>query len=358
MTKSELQGILIDCNRTVKQAMKQLEDTSMKILFVVDASNALLGSLVDGDIRRWILESGSLEAPVAEVCNRKPFVAAPDFDPESVKQLMIEERINALPVLDGDRKILDVLSWDSLFGSGLPQPSRAQLDLPVVVMAGGMGTRLDPFTTVLPKPLIPLGEKTAIEVIVDSFLPYGLRHFYFSVFHKAGVIKAYFDELQPEYRIEYLREDRPLGTAGGLRLLRGRVDGTFMVTNCDNIFKVDYDDLVSFHRAKGNRITVVASMKQYDIPYGICEIENGGTLTRIVEKPEYNLLVNTGMYVLESDVLEYIPADRMFHITELIEVVRNAGAKVGVYPIGDEAWLDIGEWTEYKRTVQRLQLAP
>ena len=357
MTKSELQGILIDRNQTVKQAMKQLEDTSMNILFAVDESNALYGSLVDGDIRRWILDSGSVDACVGEVCNREPFIATQDYDPESVKRLMLEERISSLPILDGGRQIVDLITWDSLFRDGSREPSKPQLELPVVIMAGGMGTRLDPFTTILPKPLIPLGEKTALEMIVDSFLPYGLGHFYFSVFHKARVIRAYFEELQPDYQVEYLEEDQPLGTAGGLKLLRGRVEGMFLVANCDNIFKIDYADLVNFHRKKSNLITVVASMKQYNIPYGICEIENGGTLTRMVEKPEYSFLVNTGMYVLESEVLARIPDGRMFHITELIETVKTDSGRVGVYPIGDEAWLDIGEWAEYKQTVQRLQLS-
>ncbi len=356
MTTTELGELLIDRNKTVTDAMKQLEATSSKILFAVDERSELCGTVVDGDIRRWILDSGSLGAAVGDVCNPSPLVVHKPYELEAVKKLMIGHDVTRIPVLNGSGQIVDVLTWEAVFGGQVASKPVAQLDLPVVIMAGGKGTRLDPFTKILPKPLIPVGEKTALEYIIDSFLPYGLSRFYFSVFHKAKIIRAYFEELAPEYDVEYVEEETPLGTAGGLKLLSGRISGSFIVTNCDNIIRLDYADLVDHHRKKGNGITVVASMKHYDIPYGICEIENGGTLSNMVEKPEYSFLVNTGMYVLESEVLDLIPEGEFFHITHLIERVRNTGGQVGVYPIGNEAWLDIGEWSEYRNTLKRLNI--
>ncbi|TVR29479.1 MAG: CBS domain-containing protein, partial [Spirochaetaceae bacterium] len=325
MTKAELKDVLIDRNRSVKDAMKQLEANSKKTLFAVDHENGLYGSLVDGDIRRWILDSGSLSATVGAVCNREPLVVGTPYRIDAVKRLMIDNNITSVPVVNGSKQLEDVLTWEAVFGGTVESSPPTQLDIPVVIMAGGKGSRLDPFTKILPKPLIPVGEKTALEFIIDSFRPHGIQHFYLSVFHKAKIIKAYFEDLAPEYTIEYLEEDRPLGTGGGLKLLYGRIDGTFIVTNCDNIIRLDYANLVAHHREHGNHITVVASMKNYDIPYGICEIENGGTLTNMVEKPEYSFLVNTGMYVLESSVLELIPDQQLFHLTHLIQAVRNNG---------------------------------
>jgi NDP-sugar pyrophosphorylase family protein len=221
-------------------------------------------------------------------------------------------------------------------------------------MAGGKGTRLDPFTRVLPKPLIPIGDKAVIEIIIDSFLGYGVTAFHISINHKAKLIKSFFEELHPTYSVKFIEEDQPLGTIGGLRALIGLVDGPLIVTNCDIIVRADYADLVHTHEKDGNDITVVASLKDYNIPYGVCELEAGGRLKRIIEKPHYDLLVNTGMYVLRSDILSLIPENRMCHATELIDIVVRNGGKIGVFPISEKAWLDTGEWAEYRRAVQAL----
>ena len=230
------------------------------------------------------------------------------------------------------------------------------IDLPVVIMAGGKGTRLDPFTKILPKPLMPIGDKTVVEMIIESFVEYGIKLFYLSVNYKSKIIKSYFEELNPPYRVEYIYEDKPLGTAGSLKTLYGKLNGSLLVTNCDIIVKTDYADLVDFHFENKNDITLVASLKNYNIPYGVCEIENGGLLTRIMEKPEFNFLVNTGMYVLQAETLELIPDNELFHITHLIETVKEKGGRIGVFPISENAWIDTGQWAEYKKALQQLNL--
>jgi NDP-sugar pyrophosphorylase family protein len=156
--------------------------------------------------------------------------------------------------------------------------------------------------------------------------------------------------------MKYLYEDKPLGTVGALKQLENKVNGNLILTNCDIIINADYSDLLKYHDSVNNDITLVVSMKHYNIPYGICEIENGGTLLEIKEKPEYDLLVNTGMYVLKSDTLKYIPQNEYFHITHLIEKIKKAGMKVGVYPISENSWFDTGEWVEYKKTLEQFKL--
>jgi dTDP-glucose pyrophosphorylase len=354
MEKS-IEQILVNGDKTVKQAMKQLEETEKRILFVVDEHAKLLGSLMDGDIRRWILAEGSVNDPVEKACHKSPFVVREGYDLNELKRVMLEKRINCVPVINGGGQISDLLFWENIFGEGIRRKLPRQLELPVVIMAGGKGTRLDPFTKILPKPLIPIGEKTVIEVIIDSFLEYGILDFFLSINYKAKIIKSYFEELKPKYRIEYIEEDRPLGTAGSLKYLRGRINGSLLVTNCDIIIRADYPDLVDFHNSMKNDVTIVASMKNYNIPYGICEIANGGSLTKMLEKPEYNFLVNTGMYVLQSETLDLIPEDRMFHITELVERVKENNGKIGVFPISGDAWLDTGEWAEYKKALKKFE---
>ncbi len=346
---------LITKNVTLKAAMQQLEETEERILFVVDEQARLFGSITDGDIRRWILADGSLEECVQEICHRNPHTVPAGFVPEDVRQVMLERNIVCVPVLNEHRNIIDLVFWDQVFQDRTEVRQRRQpIDLPVVVMAGGKGTRLDPFTRILPKPLIPIGDKAVIEIIIESFTDHGVSDFFISVNHKAKLIKSFFEELCPAYGVRYLEEDQPLGTAGALRGLAGRMTGSLIVTNCDIIVKADYADLVDMHDRECNSITVVASLKTYDIPYGVCELGQRGCLNRIVEKPRYDFLVNTGMYVMRAETLELIPEQQLFHATDLIKAVLNAGGRVGVYPIGEKAWLDTGEWAEYRRTVQAL----
>jgi NDP-sugar pyrophosphorylase family protein len=269
---------------------------------------------------------------------------------------MFERNIGCVPAVDDHDQIVELLFWESVFKDSGKRKPITPIHLPVVIMAGGQGTRLDPFTRILPKPLIPLGDKTVIEHIIESFLKFGVSTFYLSVNHKSKIIKSYFEELHPPYVIEYIQEDKPLGTAGSLRYLRDQLAGSFIVTNCDIIIDADYAELIDFHDKSNNDITIVGSLKNYHIPYGICEIVNGGTLARITEKPEYNFLVNTGMYVLRAETLRLIPKDEIFHMTHLIEKVKETGGKVAVFPVSDKAWLDTGEWAEYRKALKQLQV--
>jgi dTDP-glucose pyrophosphorylase len=352
---SSITRFFVNKEVALKAAMQQLEETEERILFVIHEENKLFGAVTDGDIRRWILADGSLEACVQDVCHRHPYTVPTHFQLEDVRRVMLERNFACIPVLDEDQHIVDLLFWAQVFQDRAEiHPRRQPIDVPVVIMAGGKGTRLDPFTKILPKPLIPIGEKAVIEIIIESFTDHGVKDFLISINHKAKLIKSFFEELQPAYNIRYVEEDRPLGTAGGLRGLIGQVTGSLIVTNCDIIVRADYADLVHTHESEGNDITVVASMKAYRIPYGVCELGVGGRLKRIIEKPQYDLLVNTGMYVLRAEILEFIPENRLFHATDLIETVIDSDGKVGVYPISEKAWLDTGEWAEYRRTVQAL----
>jgi dTDP-glucose pyrophosphorylase len=346
---------LIDGQTTVLQAMRQLEDTAQKILFVVGADRALIGALTDGDIRRWILAGGGLEDGVDGVCNKEPFTVSPGYRLADVRSTMLDGTLGCVPVLDRRRRVADLLFWENVFRDGSEHKPPQPIDLPVVIMAGGKGTRLDPFTRVLPKPLIPLGDKTVIERIIDSFLRFGVDTFYLSVHAKSRIVKSYFEELQPPYTVKYVEESEPLGTAGALRYLQGAVQGSLIVTNCDIILDTDYAELVEFHELGANDITLVGSLRNFHIPYGICEIADGGELVRITEKPEYNFLVNTGMYVLRANALDLIPKDTFFHMTDLIDRVQVSGGRVAVYPVSDKAWLDTGEWAEYRKALRQFE---
>ena len=349
-----MEQLLINREDSVLASMKKLDVNKHKILFVIDESKSLIGSLTDGDIRRWILSGKELSEQVCHVCHKAPLFVYEGYSNQEIKELMVTKNIECIPVLSLNKTIIDILFWADIFQDNKAEKPKKQINYPVVIMAGGFGTRLAPFTTILPKPLIPIGNKSIVEHIIDRFLPYGIDTFYLTVNHKSKIIKSYFEDVLKDYSIKLVEENKPLGTAGSLKLVKDEIDEIFIVTNCDIIIHADYSEIIDFHINSGNDITLVSSMMHYKIPYGICEIDKGGTLIEIREKPEYNFLISTGMYILNRKILEYIPDNQFFHITHLIEEVKKQRGLVGVFPISEKSWNDTGEWDEYSKTVKRL----
>lgn len=353
--KDKVKKLLIHEDINIKSAMKSMDLAGEKILFVIDAQFNLLGSLTDGDVRRWILKEGSLLESIFKIYNPYPKSIGVGYELAQAKRLMSTHKVGALPVKDGNQ-LVDVLFWEELFFEQA-RPARAVIDVPVLIMSGGKGTRLDPFTRILPKPLIPIGEKTIVETIMDRFSEFGCKDFYLTVNYKGKMIQAYFDSDDTfRHNIHFLYEEAPLGTAGSIRLIEKTVDVShFFVTNCDILVEGDYSDLFEFHRAKNNDITIVGSIQHIAVPYGVLKTNNGGNLESIVEKPEYDLLVNTGMYVLKREVIKRIPENKHYDFTTLIEDIKKEGGTIGVYPISQKSWMDVGQWQEYQTTLRRIE---
>jgi len=351
-----MKSFLIGRNKPVKQAMRQMKQIGEKQLFVIDDKAKLFGSISDGDIRKWILAEGTLAEAVSRVCNKNPITVSRAYDIETVKKLMLDLKIEAIPVVNERKKVIEVLVWDNVFRGGISKRKKEELRIPVVIMAGGKGTRLDPFTKILPKPLIPIGDKPVIEIIMSKFTDYGIKDFYLTVNHKSRMIKSYFEEMTDKYNIKYIEEEIPLGTAGGLRLLKNKIKGILFVTNCDTIIEGNYAEMVNFFNEKYYDMVLIVSYKNHVIPYGVCEVTNNGELKSIKEKPEQDLLANTGMYILKTKLLDLIPENRIFNATDLIVRAQKHGYKVGVFPINEDAWIDIGQWEEYRKAVEKMKI--
>lgn len=340
---------------SVKQAMKKMTEIGQKTLFVADKNEILLGALSDGDIRKWILGGGSLRENIGKIFRKNPKFVKGNYRLDDVKKIMLDSLIEAIPVVYENMKIDEILTWERVFSGQLPKQKK-QLLCQVAIMAGGKGTRLDPFTRILPKPLIPIEEKPIIEIIMDKFVEYGVRDFFVSVNHKAKMIKSYFEDMDGKYHISYTEEKEPLGTAGSLKLLTNKISGILVVTNCDVIVDCDYSEIVEYHKNNDYDITSVVSCRHYVIPYGVCEIENGGLLKKITEKPSYDFLVGAGFYVINKKVLNLIPKNKYFNFNHLIEKSQGRGLKVGVFPISEDSWIDIGQWEEYKRALEKMKV--
>jgi len=345
---------LIKKDASIKDTMKKLDTSQSKILFVVEHGKRLFGAISDGDLRRWILSDGDLNVSVEKACNTSPIFFDEHYNIQEIKTIMLKKKIQCIPILRDGKEIVELVFWDSLFKESYERKKKELLSIPIVIMAGGTGTRLEPFTKILPKPLIPIGDKTILELIIEKFLDYGINEFYLSLGHKSRIIKSFLEELQPDYRLKFIEENKPLGTIGSLSMIAKEISEPVLVTNCDIIIETDYSDFLNFHNEHGYDITLVGSLMHYKIPYGICEIENGGKLKHLKEKPEYSHLVSTGMYILSKHAVNLIPHNEHYHVTQLIERLREEGRSVGVYPISENSWFDTGEWAEYHKVLKKM----
>lgn len=336
----------IDGNENLLACLKLMDLKKVKSLLVfVEGNFANIVSI--GDIQRAILLDISLNEKVSKVLRPGATISNEAQDIESIKQLMFDKRMELMPIVNDQNKIIDLLIWEDIFLKE-KRVSKADLNLPVVIMAGGKGTRLRPITNILPKPLIPLGDKTILERIMDSFVDVGCHDFHLSVNYKSELIKYYFDDLDhPDYKVSYFKEPKPLGTVGSITLLKGKINSTFFISNCDILINQDYSKVLEYHKEKSNEITIVAAIKHYKIPYGTLETGSEGQLVSLQEKPEINYKINSGLYILEPHLIDEIPEGEFFHITHLIEKILERKGKVGVFPISEGAWQDIGQWDQY-----------
>jgi dTDP-glucose pyrophosphorylase/CBS domain-containing protein len=341
-----IKSILINKDSTILEALKKMDSINRKLLIVTDDKSLFCGLLSIGDIQRAIINNLELTTSIKAILREDITVAFDTDDLDKVKVRMKERRNEFMPIINGDKEIVKVLFWSDLFDE---VQEKEHLGLPVVIMAGGKGSRLKPLTNVIPKPLIPINEKTIIEDIMDRFVSYGCNEFFLSLNYKADLIKYYFEELNdPIYKISYLQEGKPLGTAGSLSLLKKKLNSTFFVSNCDILVEEDYGLVLEYHRSNKNEITIIAAIKNYAIPYGTLDTTNNGLLVSLVEKPEINFKINSGVYIVEPHLLFEIPENTFFHITQLINKVISRGGRVGVFPVSENAWMDMGSLTEYR----------
>lgn len=344
--KERISNISIAKEASLLMALHQMDQTQKHLLFVFDAD--LYVSLISiGDIQRAIIKGVSLKTPVYKILRKSIRTAYEKDSYEEVKALMLRYRVECMPIINKKGELVDVYFWEEVFGKELKR-NTPNINIPVVIMAGGKGTRLKPLTNILPKPLIPIGEKTIIEEIMNKFTNVGCSNFFISVNYKADTIKYYFETLNNKnYHIDYFQEDKPLGTAGSMFLIKDKIKTTFFVSNCDIIIDQDLEEIYNYHKENKNVITIVSALKHYKIPYGTVESGINGVLKSLVEKPDLTFHINSGMYILEPEVLEKIPENKFMHITELIGLIKDLEQNVGVFPISEGSWKDIGEWDQY-----------
>lgn len=348
----KIKSRIISPSSSLLDAMKQMDEAKVKILFVFDEEH-FEGLITIGDIQRAIIKNIALEESVSLVINKNKIYGHLTEGEEVIKDKMRKLRAEVMPILDEKNDLVNVWFWSDIFENN-DITHREKINLPVVIMAGGKGSRLKPITNVIPKPLVPIGDKTILEVIMDQFESIGCQKFYMSVNYKANMMKYYLNQLDHKYNIEFFMEEKPLGTIGSVSLLKGKITTPFFVSNCDSINEQDYRDVWDYHVNNHNDMTIVTMVKSIKIPYGVIETGEDGLMTALKEKPEQTYQVNTGVYILNPELIDDIPEGEFFHITNLMEKVQARGGRIGCFPVSEHSWHDMGEWPEYLKMIDVL----
>lgn len=330
--------------------MQKIGHNGKRIAFVCKGK-VLEGCVTDGDIRRHIIAGGSLSVEVSEIANYHP-VYLEEGKRDTADAVMEKYYITAIPIVNAKHEIIDICFWREEYQGR--QKDIPQLGIPLVVMAGGKGTRLKPYTDILPKPLIPIGEKTITEYIIENFAEYGCRDVTMIVNYKKDFIKAYFNDSEIGKDIRFVEEQKYMGTGGGLKLLQDCMAGTFFMSNCDILVDADYDKILQYHRAAGNIITLVCARKKFQVPYGTIRLDEAGQIMGLQEKPEFEYHVNTGLYLIEPEFLDLIPDNVFIHITDIIDKCIQDKERVGAFLIDDDDWMDMGQMDELESMRKKM----
>ncbi|OGT44924.1 MAG: alcohol dehydrogenase [Gammaproteobacteria bacterium RIFCSPHIGHO2_12_FULL_38_11] len=339
INKDSWHRVLIRPDYSVISAIETINKEALGVLLVVDDNNVLLGVITDGDIRRHLLRQGNLEAPVSTIMNKNPKIA---YENQTREQLLIKMQnliILHLPIVDDNHRVVGLETLNHL-------SAKKQLHNPVIFMAGGLGTRLHPLTLDFPKPLVKVGNKPILEILLENFINQGFVHFYFSVNYKADMIQHYFGSGERwGVDIQYLYENQALGTVGSLNLLPSIPQLPFFVVNADIMTNLNFEQILEFHTQNSYQPVATICVRQYQntIPYGVVQIDqHQHNLLGIHEKPTQSYFVNAGIYILNPTVLSHLPQKNTFYDMPslLLELVKN-NQFVATFPI-QEYWLDVG----------------
>lgn len=351
--KIHIDKFLISENYSIQQSLIQINNLGHNTVFIVDENKILKGSLTEGDIRRALLKRSSKKNSIKNIYNKNPrFLTKGKFSEQELRNLFINDKLNLIPILNKDKKILKVISWQSYFIHKNKKPKKINYlsNIPVVIMAGGKGSRLKPFSNILPKPLLPINNKPIIEHIIDKFLMYGVKNFFISINVKNFIIKAFFRERKFKEKISFLEEKKPLGTCGGLGLLKlSSIKDNLIIINCDCILDIDFKKLLIHHNDNSAMLTIVAAKKNHTISYGSIETDDKGFLNKINEKPTFNLSVNVGMYVMNKECLKLVSKNKPLDMNILINRLKVKKYPISVFEIKDELWFDTGQINEISK---------
>lgn len=337
----EWKNTLVKESTAIRETIARIDGSSMQIALVVDETNHLLGTVTDGDVRRGLLRGVALTDETGKIMNQNPTVVHVGEDRTKILLLMKTKGLHQVPIVDDHKCVVGIEILDDILG-------KTARDNWVVLMAGGLGTRLAPLTEKCPKPMLHVGNKPILENILDNFVEQGFRRFYFCVNYKAEMVTEHFgDGSKWGVEIVYIHEPQKLGTAGALSLLPARPDKPMIVMNGDLLTSLNFDQLLSFHKQNESQVTMCIREYDFQVPYGVVTVDNH-VVVGIDEKPVQRFFVNAGIYILDPGTLDHIPANTYFDMPSLFEKLLQSKHEVAAFPIR-EYWLDVGRIDDLER---------
>ncbi len=330
----KIDKISVSATSTLLESLRVINDGALQIVLVLDAKGKLLGTVTDGDIRRGLLKGLQMSDSVLTIMNESPRTASETDDPRKVMRDLLPEMIHSVPVVDADNTVIGLLTDADLITPG-------EISTPVVLMAGGKGVRLYPLTKDVPKPMLKIGDMPILEIILRKLKSQGFKNIFISVNYLGNVIEEHVkDGAWLGLNVTYLHESQPLGTAGALGQLNGKLDEPFIVMNSDLLTNCDLSQVIRFHKKTNAKATLGVREYSIQIPYGVVNI-NGTEVESISEKPLHRSMVSAGIYALDPWALSLVPADEYCDMPTLLDKIKAEGQKVSAFPI-HESWLDIG----------------
>ncbi len=347
-----LKLFLVNIENSIKESMIKIKKNGTRTLLVVKKNNFLLGTISEGDIHAALIQNSSLDSNIKKIFNKNPKkVILGNYNLNKVSKIFLDKQIGIIPVVDSNNIVKKIISWNDIFGSKKNYTELKKIE--VVVMAGGKGERLKPYTSVLPKPLIPINNKPMLEHIISNFKFFNIQNFHLVLNHQAKLIKSYFNNYDQNIKINYTVEPKPLGTVGGIRFVKKIKSNNFLLSNCDTLFKIDYLKFYNYHENSQNYLTLAVSNVQHEFSYGSCKVQKK-QLISIKEKPKLNFIANAGLYAMKRDIINLIPKNKKFDLTDLINKCLKLKKKIGVYEIPNNSWTDLGKLSDFNKAFKNL----
>ena len=337
----DIQNIKLSKNASIEEALKVIGDGAMQIALIVDKSDKLIGTLTDGDIRRGLLKGLDLKSSIKSIIFKTPTIAKESDTKEMILKLAISKKLNHIPIIDESGKVIGIQEISQLV---MPNEKKNK----VILMVGGLGERLGSLTKDTPKPMLKVGNKSILETIVENFKGYGYTNIVMCLNYKSEIIQDYFgDGSEFGVNIEYIVEEKRMGTAGALSLLKDNSKEPFFVMNGDLLTNVNFEKIHEFYLSNNAQALMCVREYESQVPYGVINIENT-KIVSVEEKPTQKFFVNAGIYMLNPEVLKYIPKNEFYNMTTLFEKLIDKDKNTISFPL-DGYWLDIGRFEEYKK---------
>jgi dTDP-glucose pyrophosphorylase/predicted transcriptional regulator len=349
--KMNINKYLVSENITIKNALKRLNEIDHKCLIIVK-KKYFLGTLTDGDIRKYLVKNTKINIKIKKIYNKKSiFFYKNKYSQVKANFLIKKNKIPLIPILNNSNLVINFVSNDTKIN---PKIKKISKETGLIIMAGGVGRRMRPFTHILPKPLLPINEKPVIEHILSSFEKYGFNEAYISINKKSKILQAYFQENRPNIKLKFLKEIEPLGTAGSINLLKKKYKNIF-ISNCDTILNANFKEALDYHVKNNFDILIFSFIKNYRIPYGVCKFNKEKNFIQIIEKPKIKFLINSGIYIIKNNIIKLIPKNKKIDFPDLIKLAKKNNKKIGTFLIKEKSWFDVGQWSLYEKTIKILK---